>query len=273
MRPERTDIAAPELPPAIEWVGESPDPMSRLTACGPVLVHFFDFAQLNSVRALPYPLEWHRRYSDAGLAVVGVQAPRFRFGSDPAVVAAGLARLGVAHPVAIDSGREMWLDYGCEGWPSLFLWGRGGVLSWFHFGEGEYTATEEAIQDQLRQQDPLRNLPAPMRPLRASDAPGASVMPPSEEVFPGGEGEPLPITKVDEALVLDYSAGGAHATLEGEGEVVVGLDGEPGRAITIEGAGLYELASHPRHQAHRLSLEGIGGELRLWSVSFAAGVP
>ena len=28
------------------------------------LVHFFDFAQLNSVRTLPYVGEWARRYGD-----------------------------------------------------------------------------------------------------------------------------------------------------------------------------------------------------------------
>ncbi len=273
VRPQRSDIAAPDLPPAVEWVGEAPDPMPRLTASGPVLVHFLDFAQLNSVRALPYPLEWHRRYSDAGLTVIGVQAPRFPFGSEPATVAAGLARLGVSHPVAIDSEREMWFDYGCEGWPSLFLWGRGGALSWFHFGEGEYAATEGAIQEELRELDALRNLPAPMQPLRATDAPGASVMPPSEEVFPGEEGRPLVIGEASPGLALDYSAGGAHATFEGEGKVRVGLDGEAGEAIAISGAGLYELASHQRHEAHRLSIEPIEGELLLWSVSFAAGVP
>ena len=32
--------------------------IAELTAAGPVLVHFFDFAQLNSVRALPYVIAW-----------------------------------------------------------------------------------------------------------------------------------------------------------------------------------------------------------------------
>ena len=83
--------------------------------------------------------------------MIGVQAPRFPFGADPATVAAGLARLGVEFPVAIDAERELWHAYGCEGWPSLFLWSLGGALAWFHFGEGEYLATEEAIQEELRE--------------------------------------------------------------------------------------------------------------------------
>jgi hypothetical protein len=271
VRPERSDIAAPDLPAAIEWVGEPPDPMPRLTASGPVLVHFLDFAQLNSVRALPYPLEWHRRYSEAGLTMIGVQAPRFPFGSEPATVAAGLARLGVSHPVAIDSEREMWFDYGCEGWPSLFLWGRGGARSWFHFWEGEYAATEEAIQEEMREIDALRELPALMSPVRTTDAPDVAVMPPTPELFPGGEDRPL--AGESDGLEVQYEAGGVYATIEGKGEIAATIDGEPAHPVRIEGAGLYELALHRRHESHRLKIDWVSGELRIWTVSFAAGVP
>lgn len=186
MRPERDTIAAPDLPDEITWVGEQPQSMPNLTAAGPVLVHFLDFSQLNSVRTLPYLVEWDRRYSDAGLTTLGVQAPRFPFGSDPGRVATGLADLDVGFPVAIDAERELWLAYGCELWPSLFLWTTGGALSWFHFGEGEYLGTEMTIQEELRELDALRPLPEPMDPLRPSDSPGAKVMPPTPELFPGG---------------------------------------------------------------------------------------
>ena len=53
MRPGRENIAAPDLPQGISWVGREPESMPALTAGGPALVHFFDFAQLNSVRKLP----------------------------------------------------------------------------------------------------------------------------------------------------------------------------------------------------------------------------
>ncbi len=76
--------------------------MAELTAAGPVLVHFFDFAQLNSVRALPYVLEWNRRYAPLGLSVLGVHSARFGFSGEPEAAAAGIAGLGVEHPVALD---------------------------------------------------------------------------------------------------------------------------------------------------------------------------
>jgi hypothetical protein len=263
MRPERDNIAAPDLPAGLVWIGEEPRSMPVLTAAGPVLVHFFDYAQLNSVRTLPYLIEWDRRYGEAGLRTIGVQSPRFPFGSDPVNVAAGLRDLGVEFPVAIDANRDLWHAYGCEGWPSLFLWTTGGALSWFHFGEGEYRATEEAIQAELRELDALQSLPKPMQPLRPSDAPGALVMPPTEELFPeDGELE----------IEIDYEAGGAYATVEGQGALTVTLDGNDPHQLQIDGARLYKLTSHRSHERHRLALDPSSG-LQIRSVSFAAGIP
>jgi hypothetical protein len=264
MRPERENIAAPDLPEGIEWIGEAPRSMPLATAGGPVLVHFLDFAQLNSVRTLPYVCEWARRYAPHGLTTIGVQAPRFPFGAEPDAVAAGLRRLGVEFPVAIDADRRLWHAYGCEGWPSLFLWKLGGALAWFHFGEGEYRATEEAIQAELREQDALRSLPDPMDPLRPTDAPGEKVMPPTPELFP----DENPAGRLE----LPYEAGGVHATVEGEGLLAIELDGSKLDSIAISGPALYKLTEHPKHEQHTLVVEPSPG-LRIWSISFSAGLP
>jgi hypothetical protein len=272
VRPERDDIAVPPLSPTTTWIGADPGQMERLTARGPLLVHFLDFAQLNSVRALPYAIAWAERYRDAGLAVVGVHSPRFAFTGDVGLIESGLERLGVAHPVAADLDYAIWHDYGCEGWPSLFLWGRGGALRWFHFGEGEYEATERAIQEELRATNGAGSLPEPMTPLRPSDAPGALVIAPTEELLPGGSlGEPWSPSASEPVLELDYAAGGAYVTLDAQGELGVVVDGVE-RSIAVENAGLYELAEHPHHSEHRLRVEP-GPDVRVWSVSFAPGVP
>jgi len=264
MRPERDNIAAPDLPEEVQWVGEAPPSMPMATAAGPVLVHFIDFAQLNSVRTLPYVSEWARRYGPHGLTTIGVQAPRFPFGAEPDAVAAGLQRLGVEFPVAIDAERRLWQAYGCEGWPSLFLWKLGGALAWAHFGEGEYLATEEAIQAELREQDALRSLPEPMTPLRPTDAPGAKVMPPTPEFFPD--------ENLKGPLELSYEAGGAYATVEGQGQLTIELDGAHFNPIAIHGAALYTLTEHPQHEHHTLTLQP-SPSLRIHSISFAAGLP
>jgi hypothetical protein len=202
-----------------------------------------------------------------------VQAPRFPFGADRDAGAAGLRRRGVEFPVAVDADRRLWNAYGCEGWPSLFLWQLGGALAWFHFGEGEYQATEEAIQAELREQDALRTLPEPMDALRPTDGPSAKVMPPTPELFPGGSWErPWTAGEDGEVLEVDYEAGGAHATVEGTGEIGVDLDGAAAGPVSVDGPALYSLAEHSRHESHRITLRPTPG-LKIWSVSFAAGVP
>jgi hypothetical protein len=247
--------------------------MERLTAAGPVLVHFLDFAQLNSVRSLPYAVAWAARYRRAGLSVIGVHSPRFAFTSDLEAVAAGLRRLGVSHPVAADVDYGLWRAYGCEGWPSLFLWGRGGALRWFQFGEGEYEATERAIQEELRATNGAHSLPRALAPLRPSDAPGAVVIAPTDEALPGGSiSRPWSPTEDRPAIELDYAAGAAHATIDGRGRLLLGLDDDDPSPIAVSVPGLYELATHPAHEEHRLRIEASPG-IRVWSVSFSPGLP
>lgn len=272
MRPERANIAAPELPGRLRWLNATRSPrMAELTAAGPVLVHFFDFAQLNSVRALPYAIAWDERYRDSGLATLGIHSPRFRFTGERSVLGPALERLGVTHPVADDSGYSIWHDYGCKGWPSLFLWGQGGALRWFHFGEGEYAATEAVIAEELAAIDSTFEAPAPLEPLRPSDAPGAGVGPPTEEIFPGGSPTEAWQPDSGRALELAYEAGGAHASVDGQGELRASVDGEPDRVVAVPGPGVYELSAHERHGRHSLRLE-VGEGLELYSVAFAAGV-
>ena len=259
------------LPPRLRWLNADRTPvLAELTAAGPVLVHFFDFAQLNSVRALPYVLAWVERYQPAGLATLGIHSPRFKFSAGRDALAPALERLGVAHPVADDSRYAVWHDYGCRGWPSLFLWGQGGALRWFHFGEGEYEATERAIAAELEALDPGYSSPPPLEPLRPADAPGALVARPTEEVLPGGSvSEPWDGRG---ALELDYAAGGAHASVDGAGELRVALEGGPARRVTVPGPGLVDLAVHPRHEPHRLRVEA-DPAVAVYSLSFSAGLP
>ena len=273
MRPRAKDIAVPPFPPDTSWIGPEPLPVERICARGPLLVQFIDAAHFSSVRTLPYVRAWTRRYRERGLSTVGVNSPRFAFTGERGKLAAALSRLGIEHPVAADSRYSIWHAYGCEGWPSLFLWGAGGALRWFHFGEGEYRATEEAIQAELRAATPEVDLPEPLEPLRPSDAEGALVAAPSEEVFPGGSpADPLVAGPAPATLELDYEAAGAWAAVEGVGELRAGLDGDPPRSIEVTAPGAYELAEHRRHGSHRLSLEASPG-LAVYSVGFAAGVP
>jgi len=110
-----------------------------------------------------------------------------------------------------------------------------------------------------------------MAPLRATDAPGAVVAAPTPEVFPGGSASE-PWAGGAEELVLEYSAGGAYAAVDGSGTLSVSLDTAAPDHVAIDGGGLVPLAEHGSHETHELAIRASSG-VRIWSLSFAAGVP
>ncbi|MGH2925551.1 MAG: hypothetical protein ACRDK1_06210 [Solirubrobacterales bacterium] len=268
MRPDSEAIAVPPFPPATRWIGSEPPQVERICASGPLVVHFVDVAHPSSVRTLPYLRGWAKGYRDAGLTVIGVNSPRFPFTADPDKLAEALALLEVDFPVASDPSYESWHTYGCEGWPSLFLWSKGGALRWYHFGEGEYRATEEAIREELGGAD----LPEPMDALRSTDAPGAIVAVPSDEVFPGGSiSDPWVATPDEPPIELDYEAGEAWASVDGSGSLTIGVDDAAPTRIEVTAPGAYRLAGHDRHEAHGLSVAATPG-VAVHSIGFTAGV-
>jgi hypothetical protein len=237
-----------------------------------VLVHFFDLAQLNSVRTLPYLRAWHQRYASE-LATIGVHSPRFPFTQDREVVAGAVERLGIDWSVAVDTEFALWRLYEPHGWPALFLWGRGGALRWYHLGEGDYAGSEEAIREEVAGGGNGHEWPPLLEPLRPSDVAGAKVIAPTPELFPGGSTEePWPTAEADRKLELDYEAGGAYAAVDGEGEIALSMDGESRDPVAIGHPGLHELTSHERSERHHLELESSPG-LRIYSIQFAAAVP
>ncbi len=263
----------PPIPPGLDWVGEPVQSIDRVVAAGPALVHFFDFAQLNSIRTLPYLQAWQERYESDGLAMMGVHSPRFPFTQGHDAVAAAAERLGIGWPVAVDPEFALWRIYEPHGWPALFLWGQGGALRWYHLGEGDYAGTEEAIREALPETNGDHDRPPPLEPVRPSDAPDVEVIAPTPELFPGGSTEePWSSAEGRGSLELEYEAGGAYAATDGEGRIAIRVDGDEREPIEIAHPGLHELTLHDHNERHALQLEPSPG-LLIYSIQFAAGVP
>jgi hypothetical protein len=251
------------------WIGTEPAAAERLTAKGPLLVHFFEAGELSSVQSLPHVDAWAGHYAEAGLNTIGVHTPRSDLARSPQAFAAAIGRLGLGFPVISDSDYRVWHAYGCKGWPSLFLWGRGGRLRWFHFGIGGLAESEEAIRAELRAGEEERPLPEPVHPPGAEPT---EVEKPSDEVFPGGAHDrPWTPSTPDEPLEVEYAGAGAWAALDGDGEVGVRVDArEEEHRIVVDAPGLYELAEHRSHGIHEVRME-LHGPIRVWSVAFGAG--
>lgn len=265
VEPDRQNIPLPPFAPDLEWIGGEPPKTEVITARGPLLVLFFELGELGGTRTLPLVDRWAAHYEAAGLTVLGVHSPRNDLARSDERLRAGLERAGVGFPVANDTLYRTWHAYECKGWPSLFLWGRGGTLRWFHLGVDGVGAAEEAIREALGAGDEDVALPEPLG--LAAQPPAAKLEPPSDEVFPAGSHERAWTPDPGEPLEIEYAGGSAWAALDGTGEVAVTVDRERTSSFEVTAPGLYRLSEHDRHGLHEVSL-ALEGQIRIWSVSF-----
>src|SRR5687767_9610947 len=122
MRPPVDTITAPPFPAKAQWANVATLRMDKQRG-KPVLVEFFDFTVPSSLRTLQYLKAWHERYGEAGLRVVSVHTGRSELTRDEDAVRAAVARLGIEHPVLLDTELRMWKAYDNEGYPARYLWG------------------------------------------------------------------------------------------------------------------------------------------------------
>jgi thiol-disulfide isomerase/thioredoxin len=142
--------AMPDLDGAIGWLNSAP--LSSKSLRGKVvLVDFWTYTCINSLRPLPFVKSWAEKYKDAGLVVIGVHTPEFSFEREPANVGNAVRDLKVSYPVAIDSDHKIWQAYNNEYWPAQYLTDAKGRLRYHHFGEGDYGDFERAIQELLKE--------------------------------------------------------------------------------------------------------------------------
>src|SRR5882762_1558138 len=71
----------PDLDGAVAWLNSAQLNSNALRG-KVVLVNFWTYSCINSLRELPYMKAWAAKYKDAGLVVIGVHAPEFGFEKD-----------------------------------------------------------------------------------------------------------------------------------------------------------------------------------------------
>ena len=114
-----------------------------------VLVNFWTYSCINSLRPLPYVRAWASKYKDRGLVVIGVHTPEFGFEKDVANVRRALGELGVGYPVVLDSDTAIWRAFDNEAWPAFYFIGADGRVRRQVLGEGKYDESEALLQQLL----------------------------------------------------------------------------------------------------------------------------
>ena len=179
-------VPAPDLDPGLKWLNSPPLRMEQLRG-KVVLIDFWEYTCVNCIRTFPYLKEWHRKYQDKGLVIIGVHTPEFAFAKVGANVAKAAKDFGLTYPLIIDSDYAVWRAYGNRFWPAKYLIDKDGFVRYFHFGEGAYDGTEARIQALLKQINPRVELPPITAPVRGSDKPGAVCYPVTPELYLGAE--------------------------------------------------------------------------------------
>jgi thiol-disulfide isomerase/thioredoxin len=246
MRSPTDQIPAPPFPRELPWINVAPLRMDKQRG-RPVLVEFWDFCRVNSLRTLPYVKAWHEKYAGHGLRVIGVHTGGFACSRELENVQAAVERLGIEHPVVVDSNLEVWDWYGNQGWPARYLWDQNGALFAYHYGEGGYGETEADIQELLGV------TLEPVAPVRPEDEPGALLAPQTPDQ-PGAYSGP-------------YEAAGVWGVFEGSGTVLVN-----GAPVAVDGCGCVPLVEHPEHSEGLLSLE-VGEGVICHATCFTPGLP
>ncbi len=243
--PRDVEIPAPHFPRGLPWVNVATLRMDQQKG-RPVLIEFWDFCRVNSLRTNPYLRAWHERYEQHGLRVIGVHSPGFDPSRGEQAVSAACERLGVDYPVCVDDQLEVWTLFGNKGWPARYLFNEDLKLFEQHYGEGGYAATERAIQELCGVEQDL------VAPVRPEDDPDAQIVAPTADQAGAWSGP--------------YAAGAVWAVLSGTGTVLAN-----GTATTVTHPGAYPLIDHGVHTEGVLELE-VGEGVTCHATCFTAGV-
>ena len=147
----------PDLGPAPEltndiWLNvDSPLRIANLQG-KVVIVEMWTFGCINCKNVIPSLKDWHSKYADQGLVIIGNHYPEFSYERDLDNVRNAVADYGIEYAVAQDNEGATWRAYKNHYWPTLYLIDKQGHIRYVHIGEGRYAETEENIKALLAEE-------------------------------------------------------------------------------------------------------------------------
>jgi thiol-disulfide isomerase/thioredoxin len=111
-----------------------------------VIVEMWTFGCINCQHVMPSLKDWHAKYYDQGLVIIGNHFPEFDYEADLENLKEAVARNEIEYAIAQDNDGKTWRAYGNHYWPTLYLIDKQGHIRYMHIGEGRYKETEENIK-------------------------------------------------------------------------------------------------------------------------------
>ncbi len=293
---------APDFAKITKWIntpGSRPLTLQKLRG-KVVLVDFWTYSCVNCIRTLPYLKAWYARYHRDGLVIVGVHTPEFAFEHVVSNVQRAVREHGIRYPVAVDDRYGTWDAWANQYWPADYLIDRNGDVRDAHFGEGDYTQTQDDIRKLLGEKGagamaqakgaitPSSQVETPetylgtyraqsytqhLQPNVDADY-GAPVSVPTNAVALAGhwrvESHRI-IAGAGAKLMFEYVAPRIYvvAAPPASGPVTLGvsIDGSPNASVRVPDDDLYQLAHMPTAGPHKLVLSVPAGT-SLYSFTF-----
>ncbi len=138
---------APELEDTGNWINSEPFTLDEQRERGNVvLIDFWTYTCVNCIRTLPFLREWHSKYADRGLVILGVHTPEFEFEEILENVQDAVAEFELEYAVVQDNDFGTWNAFSNRFWPAKYLIDVQGDIRYEHFGEGGYDETEAQIR-------------------------------------------------------------------------------------------------------------------------------
>lgn len=125
---------APELVDSGEWLNSEALTLESL-AGNVVVVHFYAFGCINCIHNYPTYLDWHEKFRDKKVMLLGIHTPETSAEEDSAAVKAKAEGAAFTFPVLIDNEKANWNAWGNSMWPSVYLVDKRGYLRYFWPGE------------------------------------------------------------------------------------------------------------------------------------------
>lgn len=101
---------APDFHGISNWINSEPLTLAELKGTV-VLVDFWTYTCVNCIRTMPHLKEWHAKYAEKGLVIVGVHSPEFEFEKLTENVANAAQDFGLDYPIAQDNDFATWRAY------------------------------------------------------------------------------------------------------------------------------------------------------------------
>ena len=140
-----------------EWIGSEPLSVEGLKG-KVVLIDFFATWCKPCIMAFEHIRDWHEKYADKGLVVVGLTTYQGRYDGSVVKPAEEIKKLKddfipkhkLSWAVGVEkSGRQTMMDYDVQGIPHVVLLDREGKVQYVKVGATDYDKTERKIQQLL----------------------------------------------------------------------------------------------------------------------------